>query len=85
MVTDAVVSVLMGFLTGVLSLLPSWELPASFAAFGPELGAKIDAFNGVLPVVTLGQCLAAMVGFRLFVLAWGLVVWLYDKIPFKAT
>lgn len=85
MVTDAVVSILVGFLTGVLSLLPAYSLPAAVAGFGPELGSKIDAWNGVLPVVTIGQVLAATVGLRLFILAWAVVVWLYDKIPFKAT
>lgn len=85
MIVDAIVGVLMAILNGVLGLMPAYQLPASFGSFGTTIGDKLAGVNGVFPVVTLGQALAAMVSWWVFKAVWILVVWIYDKFPFKAT
>lgn len=85
MIVDAIIGVLLSLFTGVIGLLPSWQVPSSITDLGGTLGGALSGLNGVFPVGTLGLCLAMMVGCRLFVFAWGLIVWVYRLVPFKLT
>lgn len=85
MIIDAIVSVVVGIFTGVLGLLPSYELPDSITNLGSSVGEAVGTLNGVFPVGTLGVCIGLMIAARLFLFAFGLAVWVYEHIPFKAT
>lgn len=85
MILDAIMGLLVALLTGVVGLLPAWSPPSSITSLGDSIGSAVGSVNGVFPVGTLGACLAIMVGSRLFVFAWGFIVWVYRLIPFKLT
>lgn len=79
MIFDGLVNLLMGVLTGVFALLPSYtpDFP-SFAGFGAAIGGANSAF----PVVTLGVCILSLLGLQFFLFGVTLVTWIWDKVPF---
>lgn len=85
MIIDAIVKVVTALLTGILGLVPAYTLNGSFTSAGAGLGSALGAINGVFPVGTLGACLGVVLSARLFMLAWNLIVFIYDKFPAKAT
>lgn len=84
MIVDFIVTLVFGFLTGLLALIPTFTLP-SLSGFGTSVGGTIGAASGYFPVGTLGFCMAAVLLCRLWLLGWTFAVWLYRLIPFKAT
>lgn len=80
MIFDLIIGVVMGLLTGVLGLLPDYD--PNFLGFGSGLGSAIAGANSVFPVVTLGICIAVILGLRMFLLAVAFLVWLWDLVPF---
>lgn len=82
---DLIFAAMFGLLGGVLSLIPEYELPSSVLSAFEGFGSALGGMNGVVPVGTLGAALVAVVGFRLFLLVWDLVVFVYGKIPLKFT
>ena len=84
MLLDAIVKLLVGFVNGVFALFPAWEMPA-WLTNNAGVGGFIGSLNGVFPVATLGLCGAAVLGFYLLTFVWDVVVFVYDKFPFKAT
>lgn len=85
MIVDVLIGLMVSMFTGVIGLLPAWAPPDSITNFGESVGSAVAGVNGVFPVVTLGICIAMMIGVRLFVLAWGLLIWVYKLVPFKFT
>lgn len=85
MILDLIVGVLLALVTGIIGLLPSFTLPGSMSDFGTGFGSSLSTLNGLFPVVTLGVCLAAVLGVRLFIAAFNLVVFVYKLIPLKFT
>lgn len=83
MLVDFLIGLVVGIFTGILGLMPAYQLPASITDLGGTIGSSVAAINGVFPVVTLGACLVLMIGARLFIAAWSAIAWAYDKIPFK--
>lgn len=79
-----IVTLLLTVLTSALGLLPTYD-PPDFGDLGTSLGSALAAANALFPITTLGACLAVIVGFRLFLLVWDAIVWLYRLIPLKAT
>ncbi len=82
---DLIFTALFGLLGGLVALIPEWEVPASITGAAADLGATLGGLNGVVPIATLGAALVAVIGFRVFILAFDLVVWVYGKIPAKFT
>lgn len=85
MILDAIMAILTAVLTGILALLPSYTLPAEFTQVGATLGNALSSAGIYFPVGTLGVCIAAVVGVRVFVSVVAVIGWVYDKIPAKFT
>lgn len=85
MITTFLVKAVVVVLTGVLSLIPVWSLPVELTSSSGDIGSALAAVNGVFPIADVGICLGIVVAARTFLFAWALIVFLYDRIPFKAT
>lgn len=85
MITAAVFGFGLLLVGGLLGMVPAFALPESVTSAGASVGGTLGSVNGIFPVVTLGACLAAVLALWVFVNAWGLIVMVYDRIPFKAT
>lgn len=85
MIFDAIVLVLKTVFEGVLGLLPTMSLPAGLTDSMAGIGTRAAALDGIVPVYVLGVCIAAVIGVKLALLAWGVIVFIYDRFPFKAT
>ena len=83
MLMDLIMAALVGLFEGIIGLFPAYTLPGSMQSFGSELGSAVAGLNGVFPVVPLGICLGLVLVAELFIGAWALVAYVYDKIPFK--
>jgi hypothetical protein len=84
MIVDLIVQILVGIVTGILSLIPAYSLP-NLSGFGGALGANLKALDGYFPVSTLGISLVAIIGARVLVWGFHVALLIYDVIPFKAT
>lgn len=85
MIFDAIMTVLTGLLTGLLALLPAYVLPSDFEEVGAALGNALSSAGIYFPIGTLGLCIAAVVGARVFVSIVAVIAWVYEKIPGKLT
>lgn len=84
MIIDKLVQFLFAFLNGVMNLLPAFTLP-DFGNSGAVLGSALNGVNAVFPIVTLGIALGALMVIRLYIFAYGVVIYVYKLLPFKAT
>lgn len=84
MILDLIVAIVLGLLTGVLALIPAYDMP-SMSGFGSSLGSNIGALNGYFPVITLGVSLLLIIGARVMVFAFDTAIKLYELIPLKFT
>lgn len=86
MITDFLVSFVLGLLTGLLSLIPDWspDLSGLHVAFS-EVAAAVQMLNGYFPVDVLGVCVGLLFTVKLAIAAWHGLIFVYDKFPFKAT
>lgn len=85
MLIDAIMSVLIGAFTAILSFLPEYSLPSSIVTAGASLGSSLSTVNGIVPLGTMAACILALLGVKLYLFVWSAVVFIYDRIPFKAT
>lgn len=85
MITDLLIQFLNGFVTGFLSLFPTYTLPSSLTTMGSGLGTTLGAWNGIVPVTTLAVVALALVALRTFLALMWLLQFVYELIPFKAT
>lgn len=85
MITDAVLTFLLGLLNGFLSLFPTFTLPASFFQLSGTLGSTIGAWGGIFPVGALAITAGALVAVRLFLAAVWLLQYVYSIIPLKSS
>lgn len=86
MITDSIVSLFINLLRGIFDLLPQWtpdlgSMNVSFFRVG-QIGGIL---NGYFPLTALAVGLGIIFAARLFIAAWNLIVWIYEKFPFKAT
>lgn len=86
MIVDLFVGAILGVVNVLLSLIPSWQLPAA-TADPTALGAMrfLGILNGFLPVPDLLLVLGVAFAWSMAVAIWNVVMWAYDKIPFKAS
>ena len=86
MIFDAIIGVFTSVLKTVLGLIPDWAPPAGqFAAFGRVLGASFAQVQHYIPIYVLLSCVATLISFRIFLTLWHIIIFVYDKIPLKAT
>lgn len=71
-------------LNGVLSLFPEYSGP-DWSGMGGSVGSALAGVNKLIPMVTLGACIAAILALQLFVLLSETIIRIYKLVPFKAT
>lgn len=85
MILDLIVKAAVSLFKALLALFPAYSLPDQVKGLGDTIGSAVAGLNGVVPVVTIGACLAVVLAARVFLFLVGLLVWVYNLIPFKAT
>lgn len=85
MLIDGLAILFIGLLSGVMGLVPAFSLPSGFGDAGGGIGSVLAAVNQWVPVTTIMMCIAAILACRLFLIVWSLVVFIYDRVPLKAT
>lgn len=86
MIIDSLIEIVVALFRAILGLLPEWSLtlPETGSAF-QFLGGAVRLISGYFPVYVLFVCVGIYLAARLFFSSWSLIVWLYEKFPFKAT
>lgn len=85
MILDAIIGLIVGVLEGLLGLLPAFDISSTFASAGATLGNAAGQLNAILPVSTMGVCIAALLALQLALFVWDVVVFIYDRFPGKFT
>ncbi len=92
MIWTAIVGLLLSFLAWVLDLFPSWSSPSfdcgapgGCAAFGGVVGRYMSYIQGWVNVSLLVTCIGIVVAVFVAVVSVRAIVFLYEKIPFKAS
>lgn len=86
MITDVFITVLVGLFGGILAALPEYTLPPELTQdFPVDVATYVSWANGYFPVYHAGIALGVLLGVRLLMTAWTVVVWVYEKFPFKFT
>jgi len=80
MITDAIGNMVMGLLSTLLGVFPTWSPPSTSIA--PLVG-YLSSVDAVLPVGTILLVLGATLALSLALLTVRVVVFLYRLIPFK--
>jgi hypothetical protein len=86
MITGFLISLVLGVVTGLFSLLPAWSADTGVVS-GQANGAGtfLGAFDDYLPERTIVACLALLLVIKLAMFVWRLLVFVYGLIPGKAT
>jgi hypothetical protein len=85
-IVDLLLGALVAMMRGILDLVPVWELDAAaLATSGQTVGSFAGMLSGYFPVATLAFSLLTILGFKVFMSGWRLIVFVYDKLPFKMT
>ncbi|HVX09207.1 hypothetical protein [Humibacter sp.] len=79
MIIDAIVTVVLGILTAVLSIVPSMGTP-SWPGPATTLGAQTAAFNNYLPLTDGMAMLTFALTIRIGTGVWRLALWVYHQI-----
>lgn len=80
MITQGVLSVVLGLVSGLVSLLPQFSVTLdSAAAAAQTTGSTVGMLNGYFPVATVGGCLVAVFGFKVFMAAYRVVFFVYHQ------
>jgi hypothetical protein len=86
MIPDLIIGLVVAVLRAVIGIVPPWS--PDVAAF-TEAGEQVGGLGGLLadyfPVTVLMVTLSAVLGFKVLLTAWHGAVFIYDRIPFKAT
>lgn len=86
MITDTLVGLFVNLLRGLILGLPAWTPDTgAYTASFYQIGTMASILNGYFPVVALAGGLALALGIRVLYAAWVIVVFVYDRFPFKAT
>lgn len=88
MIPDAIVGLVLGALRAMLALIPDWQPPVTSTgedSLAFQIGQTAGMLSGYFPIVALGAALTAVLGFRVVLTAWTSAVFVYDRLPFKAT
>jgi hypothetical protein len=82
---DAIAKLLVAVVKGVMGLFPAYEMPSGLASLGDSIGGSLAGVSAVFPVGTVGVCLALLIGARIILSVFNLVVFVYQLIPLKFT
>jgi len=82
MIITILFSVIIGIVTIILNLLPDGAaFPPEFTTGFRTLWNIIWAWDFIIPVQALINCVTITISFWVFVLAWHLIHWILRKIP----
>lgn len=76
-ITDVIVSAILGGLTALLSLLPTFTMPD--AGLYDGFMGRVASVDNVFPIIFLFQCIVALVAVELLLRAWDVTVWVYHQ------
>ena len=80
MITEALVSVMSAVILGFTSLLPSYKVDSSaFGATAGQVGSFAGGLDGFAPIGDLGLALMLIVGLKLALMTWNLVLFIYHQ------
>lgn len=93
MILDALVGLLLDFLGFFLALFPTWTDPVDWSSNPPpdsigaafEVGRKLSFMDPWVPVELTQTLVGILIAAWLTVVTVKGIVWLYDRIPFKAS
>lgn len=80
MITAWLLGLLLGTLSGMLGLIPGGVLDMSgMVANVSMISSLAGTLNGYFPLVTLGICLGVVLGLKLLMMGWRLVLFVYHQ------
>ena len=86
MIPDFFIATVTAILKNIIELVPTWTIPVAVTqSWGTRFGTFVSWANGFFPVYDVAVCLGILVSIKVIILVWRGVVFIYDKIPFKAT
>lgn len=81
MITSFLLSVLFGFISFLVGLLPlGGSIPVTWTAGVYAIWGYVNAFSFIVPVNILVASLAVAMAFHLFVFAWKVIHWVVSMI-----
>lgn len=78
MILDAIISAFLACITSLVSLLPSFSIPAPDD--NPSIVHYLAVWNGVVPIQFLSSCILASLAVALGFLVFDGSVWLYHQL-----
>jgi len=81
MITTFILSIFLGLINLLLGFLPTGHIPAIIASVVSYGFGVLNAFSFVVPVDTLIQAIALVLGFDLALILWHFVNWIIRKVP----
>ena len=83
MIVKGFLDLVLAAVSGLLSLLPTWNLDDSaVTSFSGTLGDWMGRANGYVPEHLLWSCVGLLAAVRLALWAWRGLVFVYSMIPF---
>lgn len=82
MITETLLRVAVGLVSWFASIVPDFGLDLGsldVGAFWADLGARVAALNGWVPVLAAGGVAVAFLIVQVAMSVWGLVVWVYHQ------
>jgi len=78
-ITDLIISALLGGLNAILSLLPDYALPTVIESAGLRLGTYAAKADALFPFLTVAQITGLALALRLLMSGYDFLVWLYHQ------
>lgn len=85
MILDRIISAIVGLVSGVLGLFPSWSFGLDLESTGSTLGQALGVADNYFPVGIVLTCLGVVLGLKVALLVFNAVVFVYRLIPGKFT
>lgn len=80
MITDLIITAVLGGINALLSLMPNWQLPtATENGFGGQIGQYAAMVDEFFPISTIVQIFLSWLGLRLLLAGWDFIVFVYHQ------
>lgn len=79
MITDLVVTAILGAISALVGLIPSWTLPGMDSTNGHVVGQYLYYTNTIVPMFTIVGILAASIALRGILAGGDLIIWIYHQ------
>lgn len=83
MITDFILSTLLGLVQGLFSLVPSWGFDSSSVNAASSVSLSAASLDGWVPETFIFACLLLVIAIRLWFLVVNALQWVYHLIPFN--